>query len=110
MLDPASTLVRGSRFDPPASAANTDRVLGLVCEVARGHKPVGRIADARDSALRGLRVWGYCVAEFYHEERNHQGLDNRLIESGDEVPCTTGEIECRERLGGMLRYYYRQAA
>jgi hypothetical protein len=37
-------------------------------------------------------------------------LDNRLIESGDEVACTTGEIACHERLGGMLRYYYRRAA
>ena len=23
---------------------------------------------------------------------------------------STGEIRCRERLGGMLRYYYREAA
>ena len=42
----------------------------------------------------------------YHEERNHQGLANRLIEPGDEVGQNTGEIECRERLGGILRYYY----
>jgi transposase InsO family protein len=54
-----------------------------------------------------------AVREFlvhYHGERNHQGLDNQLIESSDEVGCTTGEIACRERLGGMLRYYYRRAA
>jgi hypothetical protein len=29
---------------------------------------------------------------------------------GDEVRCTTGKIACRERLGGMLRYYHRKAA
>ncbi len=46
----------------------------------------------------------------YHEERNHQGLANRLIEPGDEVGQKTGEIECRERLGGILRCYYRRAA
>jgi putative transposase len=46
----------------------------------------------------------------YHAERNHQGLDNRLIEPGDEVASTAGEVACRERLGGMLRYYYRKAA
>ncbi len=46
----------------------------------------------------------------YHGERNHQGLDNKLIEPGPTVGNTTGEINCRERLGGMLRYYYRQAA
>ena len=46
----------------------------------------------------------------YHQERNHQGLDNRLIEPGEEVGRTAGEVVCRERLGGMLRYYYRKAA
>ena len=46
----------------------------------------------------------------YHQERNHQGLDNRLIIAGDEVGRTIGKVQCRERLGGMLRYYYRNAA
>jgi len=54
-----------------------------------------------------------AIAEFsshFHAERNHQGLDNRLIEPGEEVGRTAGDVACRERLGGMLRYYYRQAA
>ncbi len=46
----------------------------------------------------------------YHSERNHQGLDNELIEPGEEVGAVAGKIECRERLGGLLRYYYRDAA
>jgi hypothetical protein len=46
----------------------------------------------------------------YHQERNHQGLDNLLIEPGMEVGRATGLVKCRERLGGMLRYYYREAA
>jgi hypothetical protein len=46
----------------------------------------------------------------YHGERNHQGLGNRLIEPGEEVGRKTGDIQCREHLGGLLRYYYRQAA
>ena len=46
----------------------------------------------------------------YHRERNHQGLDNRLIEPEKGVGQITGKIRCRERLGGMLKYYYRQAA
>jgi len=50
------------------------------------------------------------VISHYHAERNHQGLDNRIIEPGDEVGCAAGKIACRERLGGMLRYYYRRAA
>ena len=43
-------------------------------------------------------------------ERNHPGLDNELIDSGEEVDAVAGKIECRERLVGMLRYYYRDAA
>jgi transposase InsO family protein len=46
----------------------------------------------------------------YHREKNHQGLNNRLIEPEKEVGQVAGRIECRERLGGMLRYYYRRAA
>ena len=42
-------------------------------------------------------------------ERNHQGLENQLIEPGREVGERSGEVQCRERLGGILRYYYRQA-
>ncbi len=49
-------------------------------------------------------------SEHYHHERNHQGLDNRIIDAGDEVGRENGEIQDRERLGGMLRYYYRKAA
>ena len=46
----------------------------------------------------------------YHRERNHQGVDNRLIDPGEEVGRIAGEVECRERLGGILRYYHRKAA
>ena len=49
-------------------------------------------------------------AAHYHTERNHQGLDNELIDPGGEVGTSLGDIDCRERLGGLLRYYYRRAA
>jgi hypothetical protein len=48
--------------------------------------------------------------EHYHQERNHQGLGNRLIEPGVGVGRVAGEVACRERLGGLLQYYYRDAA
>ena len=48
--------------------------------------------------------------DHFHTERNHQGLANRVIEPGEEIDRRNGEILCRERLGGMLRYYYRKAA
>ncbi|MFT5040111.1 MAG: putative transposase [Hyphomicrobiaceae bacterium] len=46
----------------------------------------------------------------YHTERNHQGLGNKIIDPGGEVGKEDGDVRCRERLGGMLRYYHREAA
>jgi len=60
-----------------------------------------------ESSLR--RAIGSYVAH-YHCERSHQGLGNRLIEPSNGVEEANGNVCCRERLGGMLRYYYRQAA
>jgi putative transposase len=45
----------------------------------------------------------------YHTERNHQGLEGRLIEPTAN-DLGTEPIDCRERLGGLLRFYHRQAA
>jgi putative transposase len=46
----------------------------------------------------------------YHGERNHQGLENRLLKPIDQVRGPNGIIKKRERLGSMLSYYYRLAA
>ena len=46
----------------------------------------------------------------YHQERNHQGLDNKIIRPEFSPLPSTGPIRCRKRLGGMLNYYYREAA
>ena len=53
------------------------------------------------------RVIGEYV-EHYHQERNHQGLENELIKPSKEKGG--GALERCERLGGMLNYYYRRAA
>jgi transposase InsO family protein len=46
----------------------------------------------------------------YHGERNHQGLGNRLITPDECHADQRGAIRRRERLGGLLNYYYRDAA
>ena len=46
----------------------------------------------------------------YHGERNHQGLGNRLIVPDELQAGRRGAVLRRERLGGMLNYYYRAAA
>ena len=53
-----------------------------------------------------------AVREFvdhYHEERPHQGLDNELVAPQEKV-IGAGPLKCRERLGGVLKFYYREAA
>jgi transposase InsO family protein len=46
----------------------------------------------------------------YHTERNHQGLKNALIVPAKTSSIQTGTVKCSERLGGTLRYYFRDAA
>jgi hypothetical protein len=46
----------------------------------------------------------------YHAERNHQGLENKIIQPEFPVFPDEGEVACRKRLGGLLRYYCREAA
>ena len=46
----------------------------------------------------------------YHRERAHQGLEHQILDPGPEAGQKVGPIVCRKRLGGLLNYYYRQAA
>jgi putative transposase len=48
--------------------------------------------------------------EHYHRERNHQGLGNQLIVPLAAHNIGHGRIRSHERLGGLLKYYYRPAA
>jgi putative transposase len=46
----------------------------------------------------------------YHAERNHQRKSNILLFPRATETRRGGPVECRERLGGLLRYYHRDAA
>lgn len=50
--------------------------------------------------------------DHFHRERNHQGKGNVILfpMPADRIGELTGEIHTRERLGGMLKFYYRRAA
>ena len=49
--------------------------------------------------------------EHYHHERNHQGKGNMLLfPSVSHDTQREGPIRYRERLGGLLKYYEREAA
>ena len=51
--------------------------------------------------------------EYFHHERNHQGLDNVIPfpkKKLDVEVANSGPIQRRDRLGGLLKYYYREAS
>jgi putative transposase len=58
---------------------------------------------------RQLRIAVTDYVEHYHHERNHQGLENRLIEATGEAANAAGEVVCESRLGGLLNHYRRAA-
>ena len=61
--------------------------------------------------LAEYRHFRQAVAEYvehYDGERNHQGLDNRLV-SGPPVINMTSRVRRRVRLGGLLNFYERAA-
>jgi hypothetical protein len=76
------------------------------------------VRTIKESCLDRMILFGEgslqkTIREFvahYHGERNHQGLGNRLIMPDESHAGNGGAIRRRERLGGMLNYYYRQAA
>jgi transposase InsO family protein len=76
------------------------------------------VRTIKESCLERMILFGEgslrkAIREFvshYHFERNHQGLDNHLIVSDESHARNEGPIRRRERLGGMLNYYYREAA
>jgi transposase InsO family protein len=60
--------------------------------------------------VRSLERAVQNYVEHYHQERNHQGLGNEIIFPGPTLVSPSEKVKCRERLGGLLRYYYRTAA
>jgi transposase InsO family protein len=76
------------------------------------------VQTIKSECLEKMVIFGekhlrYVVDEFvahYHQERPHQGLGNRRIMESGQDPPDRGRILCRERLGGLLKTYYRKAA
>ena len=82
------------------------------------HRRIEPCTKARDGCLRRLIPLGEWqlrriiseYVEHYHRERHHQGLENQLIMAPAGNENSAGPVQCRERLGGTLRFYYRDAA
>jgi putative transposase len=90
---------------PPRSPnlnAYCERFIRAIKEEALGHM-----------VMLGESALSYVIHQYlahYHTERNHQGLANQLITPKPDLESQTGQVRRRERLGGVLRYYYRDAA
>lgn len=67
---------------------------------------LGRVIPLSEAHLRQL-LREYVA--HYHHERPHQGLDGALIEPANDNDAS-GPVVRRERLGGLLNHYYREAA
>ena len=57
-----------------------------------------------------LRRLVYEYIEHYHRERNHQGLDNQLLQRPPPPRRPDADVRRRVRLGGLLSFYNREAA
>jgi putative transposase len=103
-----SALLRDSGVTPlvlPAWSPNLNAFAERFVESAKA-ECLDRMVRLGEGHLRA------AVREFvdhYHQQRPHQGLGNELIAPKTTV-IGTGQVRCRERLGGLLKFYYREAA
>ena len=78
------------------------------------------VKSVKDDCLSKLILFGetslrHALREYlahYHAERNYQGKSNVLLfpTAKQTVDRVDGPVGCKERLGGLLKYYHREAA
>jgi len=131
LTDPDSGFLAGKRFlihdrDPlfTTKFRDTLKAGGVRClKMPKWSPNLNAIAEAfvagiRREVLNKLILFGEShvrhvieqYAEHYNIERPHQGVGNRPLTEPAEPPPEEGIVQCRERLGGLLKSYYREAA
>ena len=100
LLGDAGVHVVQTPFQAPNANAYAERFVRSI-----KHECLDRMVPLGEPHFR--RTLKEFVAH-YHCERNHQGLENRLI-NGDAPKRRAGRIRRRPRLGGLLNYYERAA-
>ena len=103
------TFLKDSGVDPlvlpprsPNLNAHCERFVRSIKEEALDHL-----------VMLGAQALSFAIHQYlahYHTERNHQGLANQLIAREGSVGGQTGHVVRRERFGGLLSYYHREAA
>ena len=102
-----------SRSRPPGShRRRTDTQLAHSWSELRGPPQCERAKGAKGNGLLAIQYYGCCVVDSYHEERNHQGKENLTLFplKREGARDRKAAVRCRERLGGLLKYYEREAA
>jgi putative transposase len=75
------------------------------------------VRSIKEEALNQMIVMGEAALRYvlqlylahYQHERNHQGLGDQLIVPEPGMGSQRGAVMRRERLGGLLSYYHREA-
>jgi hypothetical protein len=76
------------------------------------------VRSVKDECLSKLILFGerslkralHHYETHYHQERNHQGKANMLLFPLARKPLKKANLRCRERLGGLLKFYESGAA
>jgi putative transposase len=124
-LAPGQSLIhdRDNKFCPAFQQVIDAAGVKRVCLPARspnlGAYAAQWVKSVKDECLLRLILFGekalrhalHEYLEHYHWERNHQGRGNELLmPSSSQGQRYTGAIQCRERLGSLLKYCNREAA
>lgn len=102
-------IIKDARVEPlklPARSPNLNPVAERWVKSVKTENLSRLVLFSEDALRRACSEY----LRHYHEERNHQSFGNRLLFPEVSTTETEGRINCRERLGGLLKFYHRDAA
>ena len=102
-------ILRGSGVEPIRLPARSPNLNAYAERFVRSIKEE-RLSRVVLISEQHLRFIVHEYVEHYHRERNHQGLDNQLLERAPPPADPDTGVHRRERIGGLLNYYHRDAA
>jgi len=101
-------ILRGTGVEPvklPPKSPNLNAIAERFVRPVKSECLSKLLLFGEDALRRALSEY----VEHYHTERNHQGKGNQILFPGSQ-PSSDGPIACKQRLAGVLKFYYRKAA